>query len=164
MKAMQKNEMNTVYSRKDFLRTACSTSVFATLGITLTGCEVTSEKGGNDEPVIPEEAITINGNSIILNLDKEGIDVLNEEGRWFFILEALTLVVNVDGERIRAFTSVCTHQGCATEWSFISGNARCNCHLSQFNNRGEPVFGVATVPLPEYQVTRNGNIVTITKN
>jgi len=156
--------MGNDFSRKEFLRTACSGALLAALGITLTSCDVTSEKDSEEEPSLPTEAITIEGNTITLNLDFEGIDILKQEGRWFFILEALTLVVNVDGETIRAFTSVCTHRGCATDWSFISGNARCNCHLSQFNNSGVPVSGVATVPLPEFQVTRNGNIVTIIKS
>jgi cytochrome b6-f complex iron-sulfur subunit len=151
--------MGSEYSRKEFLRTACSGTLLAALGISMASCDVTSEEG----PEIPSEAITIEGNRIILNLDFAVVDVLKEEGRWLFIEEALTLVVNVDGELIRAFTSVCTHQGCATDWSFIGGNARCNCHLSQFNSSGQPVSGVATLPLPEFQVARNGNIVTITK-
>jgi cytochrome b6-f complex iron-sulfur subunit len=155
--------MGNDFSRKDFLKTACSGALLAALGIGLTSCDVTSDKN-DEEPLLPPEAITIQGNTITLNLDLGGVDILKQEGRWFFILEALTLVVNVDGETIRAFTSVCTHQGCATDWSFISGNARCNCHLSQFNNSGVPVSGVATVPLPEFQVTRNGNIVTIIKS
>ena len=60
-----------------------------------------------------------------------------------------------------AFTSVCTHTGCARAWAFSNDVARCTCHGSEFDNRGRVVTGPASRALAEFSVAQDGNTVTI---
>lgn len=154
-------------SRRAFLRTASASAVLAALGIPLTGC-------GDDNPVGPEEeppgegeeeedsGITIDGSTITLDLTKDDTDHLQEEGRFLLIREADVLAVNVDGEQIRAFTSTCTHQQCTIN-QFDGSTFQCPCHGSEFDTSGDVVEGPATQSLTEYDVERDGDVVTITK-
>jgi len=158
----------TPYTRKDFLRTAGSTALFATLGIGFFGCssstdamdgtEVRPPSGGNGAISISD-----NGNSISINLEEESVSGLKKQGGWMLIREANTLVVNVDGESIRSFTSVCTHAGCSTNWQFANSRFECTCHGSRFDTSGSVVRGPATRDLREFTVNRDGDLVTIMK-
>ncbi len=64
--------------------------------------------------------------------------------------EAILLTRPTENE-IRAFSSVCTHQGCAVEPG--SGELECPCHGSRFDlSTGEVLSGPASEPLPEVSV------------
>lgn len=72
--------------------------------------------------------------------------------------EAILLTQPTEGE-VRAFSSVCTHQGCAVEAG--QGELACPCHGSRFDlATGEPIQGPASDPLPEIpiEVADNGDI------
>lgn len=72
--------------------------------------------------------------------------------------EAILLTQPTDGQ-IKAFSSVCTHQGCAVEPG--DGELACPCHGSVFDlATGAPVQGPATDPLSEVtvEVADNGDI------
>ena len=58
-----------------------------------------------------------------------------------------------------AFSSICTHEGC--EVGDVSGGTiNCPCHGSQFSiEDGSVVTGPATAPLPEVEVTVDGDSV-----
>jgi cytochrome b6-f complex iron-sulfur subunit len=170
-------ENNNLVSRKDFLKTAGSTALFATLGIGFVGCssptksddkgEVivdnpTNGNGGNgdeDSPIL----ITNNGNTITIDLAADSVSKLNSSGGWLLIAEATTLLVNVDGETIRAFTSVCTHQGCSTDWRFSNSLFECTCHGSRYNTSGAVVRGPASRDLKEFSVSKDGNELVVNK-
>jgi nitrite reductase/ring-hydroxylating ferredoxin subunit len=62
------------------------------------------------------------------------------------------VVLNLGGGVFRAFTSICTHEGC-TVTGYTNGRMRCPCHGSEFDQRGMPVNGPAPLPLREYPVT-----------
>ncbi|XCM80021.1 Rieske 2Fe-2S domain-containing protein [Kitasatospora sp. HUAS MG31] len=56
-----------------------------------------------------------------------------------------------------AFSSVCTHSGCAVD-APKNGQMYCPCHGSRFNAAtGAVINGPATKPLPKYGVTKNGD-------
>lgn len=159
-------------SRKDFLRTAGSTALFAALGIGFVSC---SNSTGNDEDNVINNPVdggddnnpiqvSNNGNTITIDLNQESASKLKNSGEWLLITQANTLVVNVDGEVIRAFTSVCTHQGCTSNWEFQNSLFECTCHGSRFNTSGAVVQGPANQDLDEFDVTVNGNELTINKN
>jgi cytochrome b6-f complex iron-sulfur subunit len=154
------------YTRKDFLRTAGSVALFAALGITFTSCSSKSEDstnivGGNLNE--PTGGIVVSGNTITIDItSSEGAPIANSGG-WLLIISAQTLVVNVDGNLVRAFTSICPHASCDRNWSYQNDQFRCTCHNSLFTNAGVRVSGPATRNLAEFAVVKSGNTVTITK-
>jgi cytochrome b6-f complex iron-sulfur subunit len=156
------------YTRKDFLKTAGSTALFATLGIGFYGCSNSTDAISDTEVRPPSggsDAIDIsnNGNTISIDLSKESVSGLNQQGGWMLIRDASTLVVNVDGSQIRAFTSVCTHAGCSTNWQFSNDLFECTCHNSRFNTSGSVVRGPATRDLQEFSAARDGDLIVISK-
>lgn len=144
-------------------------SLFAALGIGFYGCNGATDAMGDDHQRIPdgegEDAITISdeGNRITLDLSANSLSGLRSDGGWMLIRDANTLVVNVGADTIRSFTSVCTHAGCATNWSFNDNLFECGCHNSRFNTSGGVVRGPATRDLDEFTVSRDNDIVTIQK-
>ena len=157
---------NKDFSRKDFLRTAGSVSLFAALGIGFYGCSSSTDATNTTPPTIPDEnAITITGggNTISIDLSNNSVANLREQGGWLLITAANTLIVNVDGDIFRSFTSVCTHQGCTTNWQFSNELFECTCHGSRFNTSGSVVRGPANADLAEFTVSVEGDIVTINK-
>lgn len=157
--------------RKQFLRTAGSTALFAFLGINLVSCDVTSSNGDIDENGDDNEngdngditPIIIEGNTVILNLEANSLAPLRSEGGWMVLSQASVIVVNIDGALIRAFTDVCPHASCRNNWQYNNERFVCTCHNSVFENDGTFVSGPAGRDLPEFDVERDGNIVTITK-
>lgn len=72
--------------------------------------------------------------------------------------EDILLTQPAEGE-VHAFSSVCTHQGCAVEPG--EGELACPCHGSVFDlATGDVLQGPATDPLPEVtvEVADNGDI------
>jgi Rieske Fe-S protein len=79
------------------------------------------------------------------------------------VVESLEVVVTqpTDGE-YKAFSAVCTHQGCIVD-SVENGVIACPCHGSQFDiATGEVVQGPATQPLPEKQVSVSDEGISVT--
>lgn len=63
------------------------------------------------------------------------------------------IVINANGT-YRAFSSVCTHEGCTVS-GFSNQRMVCPCHGSEYNVSGVPVAGPAPSPLREYAATLN---------
>jgi Rieske Fe-S protein len=71
------------------------------------------------------------------------------------------LVLTRDGDAIRCFSAVCTHQGCLVA-GVQDGEIRCPCHGSAFDAAtGAVVRGPATEPLDpeEIEVTADGEVL-----
>lgn len=157
--------MNPTPSRRDFLRTTCCSAALAALGLTLTSCD-SSAMEGDPGPDLGnggssgETGIVVSGNTITLDLTGSQASAVAAAGGFLFIQSAQALVVNLDGQTIRAFTSVCTHQQCDIN-RFQSDEFVCPCHGSRFDTRGQVVQGPANAPLRQFSVTRNGDTVTI---
>jgi Rieske Fe-S protein len=60
----------------------------------------------------------------------------------------------------KAFSSVCTHQGCFVG-SVANGKIVCPCHMSEFNLDGTVAHGPATQPLVAKKVTASGDELTV---
>jgi thiosulfate dehydrogenase (quinone) large subunit len=69
------------------------------------------------------------------------------------------LVLRGEDGAVRAFSAVCTHQGCEVEWR--DGEIRCPCHHARFDVvSGAPLRGPAGEPLSVVRVVeRGGEIV-----
>lgn len=61
----------------------------------------------------------------------------------------------------KAFSAVCTHQGCTVQ-TIMDGKITCPCHGSQFSiEDGSVVQGPASQPLPELKASVQGSTVTV---
>ena len=166
MNTLTEKESRNGIDRKEVLRTAGSTALVAFLGISLASCDVTSS---NDDELPEDEnnddngAISIDGNTVRLNLDDDSLSPLRQAGGWMVLAQASVIAVNIDDDLIRAFTDVCPHASCRNDWQYQNQRFICTCHNSVFENDGSFVSGPAGRDLPEFAVQRQGNIVTITK-
>lgn len=74
-------------------------------------------------------------------------------------VEGVGMLLNRTADNVVvAFSSVCTHQGCAVEASF-----KCPCHGSRFDPAtGDRLAGPARLPLPAIEVEiADGNVVIV---
>ena len=75
--------------------------------------------------------------------------------------DAKVVVTQPTAGIFKAFSAVCTHQGCIVG-TVDSGKINCPCHMSQFNIAdGSVARGPATTPLPAKQVTASGDTLTV---
>ncbi|GGD26238.1 Rieske (2Fe-2S) protein [Nocardioides daphniae] len=79
------------------------------------------------------------------------------------VVSALKLVVTQPSEgQFKAFSSLCTHQGCEVS-SSSDGEIPCTCHGSRFSlTDGSVIKGPAEVPLEEVAVEVKDGVVTTT--
>ncbi len=70
--------------------------------------------------------------------------------------DKIVITQPTEGE-FKAFTAVCTHQGCLVS-EVTDGEIRCTCHGSSFSDEnGEPVDGPATSALAEVTIEVDGD-------
>jgi len=143
-------------NRKEFLKTAGSFTLFSAMGLNFISCNTTSSSDDEEGEIIQ------NGNVISFDITTT-FQELRNEGGMVLSTSGGFLAVNVDGETIRAFSNVCTHASCTTDWSLPGDQFICTCHNSIFNLSGERISGPAARDLPEFGVSRSENMVTITK-
>lgn len=73
--------------------------------------------------------------------------------------DAKVVLTKADDGTVRAFSSICTHQGCPVS-EVAEGRIICPCHASQFEaDTGEVAEGPASRPLPPVAVAvRDGEV------
>jgi Rieske Fe-S protein len=78
-----------------------------------------------------------------------------------FVVAASTIVLTQPTEGdFKAFTAVCTHQGCLVE-SSTEGDIPCPCHGSTFSlDDGSPQSGPASAALEAVEITVDGDSIT----
>jgi Rieske Fe-S protein len=81
-------------------------------------------------------------------------------GGCFVVASAkIVLTQPTDGD-FKAFTAVCTHQGCLVE-SSTEGDIPCPCHGSRFSlDDGSPQSGPASSALAAVEITVDGDSIT----
>ncbi len=146
-------------SRRTFIQCSCITAGLTLTGLAGAGCDSVEADKADEEP---RPGIDIQGNVISVDPTSTAGTALAAAGGFLSIPSAKVIAVNVDGQSVRAFTSVCTHQACDID-SFSNNRFVCPCHGSQFSTSGSVVRGPASAPLTEYPVTRSGNRWVITK-
>src|SRR5680860_1007145 len=127
-------------TRRVMLRGAAVTGVAAPL---LAAC------GSEDEPAATGDAGDSTGPLASTS------DVPVGEGT-ILTEEQIVLTQPTDGD-FKAFTAVCTHQGC-TVASVADGTITCDCHGSTYSaENGEVTGGPATSPLEEIPIKVQGD-------
>ena len=82
------------------------------------------------------------------------------EGGGVIIEDQGVVVTQPAAGEFKAFSSTCTHQGCAV--NEIAGTINCPCHGSQFSlEDGSAVQGPATEPLESIPITVEGDQVVL---
>ena len=148
-------------SRRKFLEKAGATVVLSTFGAAFfTSCSSTDDSGPTTPPGNSSTGITISGNTITINLSIQ--TGLNTSGSWLLIENARTLVANVNGSFV-ALTSVCTHSGCSTNWTFGNNRFTCTCHGSVFDPSGRVLNGPASAPLQQFTTQVGGGNLVVFK-
>ena len=80
-------------------------------------------------------------------------------GGCFVVQDAKVVVTQPTEGDFKAFTAVCTHQGCLVETS-TEGDIPCPCHSSKFSlEDGSPVSGPATSALAPDEITVDGESI-----
>ncbi|KRE92575.1 hypothetical protein ASG76_16545 [Nocardioides sp. Soil774] len=81
-------------------------------------------------------------------------------GGCFVVSGAKVVVTQPSAGDFKAFTAVCTHQGCLVETS-SEGDIPCPCHGSKFSlDDGSPISGPASAPLAAVDITVDGDTIT----
>jgi Rieske Fe-S protein len=74
--------------------------------------------------------------------------------------DAGVVITQPEAGTIKAFSNVCTHQGCKV--NKVSSTIDCPCHASKFSvTDGSPTAGPAKKALPEKQVTVDGDSIVL---
>ncbi|MFJ9891229.1 Rieske (2Fe-2S) protein [Streptomyces sp. NPDC091287] len=83
-----------------------------------------------------------------------------EGGGVVFAAQKVVVTQPQPGE-FKAFSSTCTHQGCAVK-DVSDGTITCPCHNSTFDAAtGSPTGGPATQPLPAREITVEGDSIRL---
>lgn len=72
------------------------------------------------------------------------------------------LIMRVDSSSFSAVASSCTHEGCAVGYQASSKQVVCPCHGGRFDVSGAVVAGPPKTALQKFNVTQNGNTLSIT--
>lgn len=75
--------------------------------------------------------------------------------------KTIAWVVRQSERDVVAFTSQCTHLGCAYHWNQSKNEFLCPCHTSTFDLNGKVLTGPAPRPLDRYQVKLEGTKLLI---
>lgn len=82
-------------------------------------------------------------------------------GGCFVVSGAKVVLTQPTEGDFKAFTAVCTHQGCLVE-SSTEGDIPCPCHSSKFKlDDGSPISGPASAPLAAVEITVSGDSITL---
>jgi len=84
-----------------------------------------------------------------------------EVGGGSIFADAEVVVTQPSEGEFKAFSAVCTHQGCLVA-SVSDGTINCDCHGSKFSiETGEPEGGPATSPLDEVKIAVSGDQISV---
>ncbi|MET8731202.1 Rieske (2Fe-2S) protein [Streptomyces parvus] len=123
----------------------------------LTACGGGSDDGGGSETVEqPGNGGEQQGGGAVLAATAD----IPEGGGMVFAAQKVVVTQPKPGE-FKAFSSTCTHQGCAVK-DVSAGTITCPCHNSTFDAAtGSPTGGPATQPLPAREITVEGDSIRL---
>ena len=107
----------------------------------------------------PDDNNNPDDNILTIDLNSEKYTQLGESGGSVKVKDII--IINT-GEEFIALSSICTHQGCVVSYSSDDNNLPCPCHGSVFSISGSVLEGPADSPLKKYELSQEGDILTIT--
>ncbi|WP_217222413.1 Rieske (2Fe-2S) protein [Streptomyces anulatus] len=120
----------------------------------LTACGGGSDGSGGSDTVEQPGSGGKGGEVIAATAD------IPEGGGVVFAAQKVVVTQPQPGE-FKAFSSTCTHQGCAVK-DVSGGTITCPCHNSTFDAAtGSPTGGPATRPLPAREITVEGDSIRL---
>ncbi|MCX4505748.1 Rieske (2Fe-2S) protein [Streptomyces anulatus] len=120
----------------------------------LTACGGGSDGSGGSDTVEQPGSGGKGGEAIAATAD------IPEGGGVVFAAQKVVVTQPQPGE-FKAFSSLCTHQGCAVK-DVSGGTITCPCHNSTFDAAtGSPTGGPATQPLPAREITVEGDSIRL---
>lgn len=141
--------------RRDFISNLTQTATGVTAVSLLAACSKSSgSPSGNNNPGGGTHTL------ISANLDTE-IDSVGDSkvsGTNIVIREATTN----DASSFKAFSLVCTHQGCTVNYDDSGNVFNCPCHGSKYDGNGNVLNGPATKALAKLKVTVTGSELIVT--
>src|SRR5262249_47891019 len=66
-----------------------------------------------------------------------------------------------DGDKLRAFSTVCPHLGCAVDFDGDTTKFKCPCHKSVFSTDGKVEDGPAPRPMDELEIEEKDGVLAL---
>lgn len=140
--------------RRDFLKSGVSAGFLIALPLLAVSCEKEGgDKDNNGGGPGPDEGI-------IIDLNSSEHATLKNSGSFKYIDG---IIIANTGSGFIALSSVCTHQACTISYLSSNNTFPCPCHNSVFSSEGLVLSGPAPSPVKKYNVSREGDILTITE-
>ena len=114
---------------------------------------------GEDDLADPDDNNNPDDNILTIDLTAAKYSNLGSAGG--FVKEGDIIIINT-GDGFIALSSICTHQGCTVSYDSGSNNLPCPCHGSVYSTTGSVLKGPAENPLRKYELSQEGDILTIT--
>ncbi len=152
--------MSATQERRSLLgrRTVVAAVGAAGAAAALTACGGSDDSGGSDtveQPGSGGEGKGGQGGAVLAATAD-----IPEGGGVVFAKQKVVVTQPQPGE-FKAFSSLCTHQGCAVK-DVSGGTITCPCHNSTFDAAtGSPSGGPATQPLPAREITVEGDSIRL---
>ncbi len=144
--------------RKEFVpRAIAATAILAVLPSFLASCE--KEDPVVDDPNNNDDGDDDSDDTVTIDLNDPDFVALRSDGG--FAYKDNYIVINTGDEDFVALSSVCTHQGCTVNYNASSNQLPCPCHGSVFATNGTVLNGPASSPLSTFDVSREGDVLTI---
>ena len=138
-------------NRRELIRNiAAGTVTLFVVPAVFTSCE--------DELPDPGDNKNPDGTTLNIDLSDDKYSALESDGG--FVKAEGIIIINT-GDGFIALSSICTHQGCAVSYNHENKNLPCPCHGSLFSTSGSVLEGPADSPLKKYELTQEGNLLTI---
>ncbi len=110
------------------------------------------------DSIDPDDNNNPDDNTLTIDLNAAKYSDLGSAGG--FVMEGDIIIINT-GDGFIALSSICTHQGCTVSYDSGSNNLPCPCHGSVYSTSGSVLQGPANAPLKKYELTQEGDILTI---